>query len=92
MGKEIEPEWLERVIATHKFHVEKKREDPKWSQRQTATALKRAIGPVSEELKVAQWLRTHSTQLKRFEYIKEALEWIRKRQHDSLIQDTDLIH
>lgn len=90
MLKEPEPEWLSGVLATHKFHVIKKRENPKWTMRDTAKALHKALGPVSEELKVAQWLRTHSTDLKKFEYLGEAIKWIRSKQHDSLVQETNL--
>lgn len=87
--KEKNPEWLARVKATHKLHVERLKVNPRHTIGETAKELKRAIGPVSEELKVASWLRTHSTQLREFEYIHEAVEYIRERKHKMLTEDIE---
>lgn len=84
------PEWLSRVKQTHSFHVSKLRDNPKWRVKDTAKALNRAIGPISEELKIASWLRTHEAQLCEFEYIHEAIEYIRERKHHMLTQDLDI--
>ena len=71
--EEKEPEWLERVKATHRFHISRLKDNPKHTIKQTAKILKRAIGPVSEELKVASWLRTHYDQLIEFKYLHEVI-------------------
>lgn len=84
------PEWIEKVKATHRFHVAKLKENRKWTIKQTAKALGRAIGPVSEELKLADWLRTHSRQLEEFDYIHEAIEYVRQRRHIMLTEDVNL--
>ena len=87
MTETPKPEWLARVKATHRFHTEKLRDNPKWTIAQTSKLLKRAIGPVSEELKVASWLRTHATHLEEFEFFHEAIEYIRERKHKMLTED-----
>lgn len=82
------PEWYERVKATYYYHVKRCKENPKHTISATASELKRAIGPVSEELKVAQWLKTHESQLFKFEYFKDAVEWIRSQKH-KLLEDNN---
>jgi len=81
------PEWLERVKATHTFHISRLKQDEDWTIAQTARLLKRGIGPVSEDLKVASWLKTHSHILEEFEYFSEVIEWIRKRKHKLMIEE-----
>ena len=83
------PDWVEKVKATHRFHSSRLREDKKWTIKKTAKCLNRAIGPVSEELKVASWLKTHSAQLEEFDYIHEAVEYIRQRKHQLLSEDLE---
>lgn len=85
----VKPEWLERVKATHTFHINRIRQDPAWTIAQTAKLLKRGIGPVSEDLKVAEWLKSHGTKLEGFKYFSEAIEWIRVRKHKLLLGDLD---
>ena len=87
MSEERKPEWLDRVKKTYYFHVSKLKENPKHTIAATAKELKRPIGPVSEELKVASWLRTHETQLYKFDYLHEAIEWIRSQKHKHLDGD-----
>lgn len=87
MDKTAEPEWLDRVRVVNRFHIEKLRENPKWTIKQTADHFKRAIGPVSEELKVAHWMKTHSSQLCEFEFLHEAVAFIRERKHKFLSED-----
>ena len=81
------PDWVEKVKATHRFHVSRLREDKGWTMKKTAKVLNRAIGPISEELMVASWLRTHSAQLEEFDYLHEAVEYIRERKHKILTED-----
>ena len=82
-----EPEWLERVKSTNRYHKERLRENPKHTIAKTAKSLKRAIGPVSEELKVAQWMKTHSADLIKCEYFHEAVAFIRDKQRQLEIEE-----
>lgn len=84
-----EPEWLARVKATHKFHITKKAMNKKWGQRDTAKALNKSLGAINEELLVARWLRTHSSKLEEFDYLHDAVEYIRNRKH-KLYLETDI--
>lgn len=84
MVEEIKPEWLDRVKKTYYHHVKALKENPKHTIAQTANELKRSIGPVSEELKVAEWLKTHQIQLYKFEHFSDAIEWVRKQKHKNL--------
>lgn len=72
--------WIERARETYNFHVRKKHENDHWTLRDTAKALKRGLGPISEDLLIAHWLKTHKEKLEKFDYAKEALEWIRKEE------------
>lgn len=83
------PEWMERVKATHTFHISRLRQDEDWTIAKTAKLLKRAIGPVSEDLKVASWLKTHASILEEFEFFSEAIEWIRKKKHKLMLEKLD---
>lgn len=83
------PDWLDRVKATHAFHVNRLKQDESWTIAQTAKLLKRGIGPVSEDLKVASWLKTHSHIIEKFEYFSEAIEWIRVRKHKLMLEGLD---
>jgi len=81
------PEWLDKVKKTYYHHQAAVAKNPKHTLAMTAKELNKAIGPVSEELMVAQWLKTHEAQLFKFDYIKEALEWIRSQKHKQLESD-----
>lgn len=80
MSNPVKLSWIERAKETHNFHVSKVREDRKWKRADTARALKRSLGSISEDLLIASWMRTHRSQLERFDYAKDALVWIRKRE------------
>lgn len=75
----IKQTWLERAKDTHNYHISKRRDNQSWKLRDTAKALHRSVGSISEDLLVAKWMRTHRVQLERFEHFKDALEWIRKK-------------
>lgn len=90
VNKDEKPEWLDRVKKTYYFHINQLKDNRKHTIADTAKLLKRAIGPVSEELKVASWLRTHESQLFKFEYIKDAIEWIRSQKHKHIYEENDL--
>lgn len=70
--------WIEKAKATHKFHLEKLRDVDDWRLEDTASALKRSVGNVCEDLLIASWLKTHARELEKFDYQKQALEFIRQ--------------
>lgn len=68
--------WLDRAIATHQFHVEHLKVDCNWRVQDTADELQRAIGSISQDLLLADWLKTHENKIKSFTRRTYALEWI----------------
>lgn len=74
--------WLERAKETYRFHARKKRENKKWLIADTAKSLKRSLGSICEDLKIASWYKTHACRLEKFDYAKDALEWIRSKEDD----------
>lgn len=85
--------WIERAIETRRFHAAKlaeaRRENSKWRISDTARVLKRSLGSISEDLLIASWLRTHKPQLKRFDFAKEALSFIKDKQKSIDIEDIE---
>ena len=77
-----QPKWLERAKQTYKYHREQILLDSSWTITHTAKALRRSFGSVCEDIKIAQWLKTHESQLEKFEFAYEALRWIRKKQKE----------
>ena len=71
--------WLSRVKETHRYHVRKLKEDHKHRLVDTAKGLKRSIGSISEDLLVANWLKTHRDDIEKCEFFNEALDFIRKK-------------
>lgn len=85
------PDWLDTVKETYKLHIDNlttahNAYGKKWRVRDTANLQKRSVGMVSEDLLIAQWLKTHSSTIESFEYRSEALEFIRKRKHHLLTE------
>lgn len=89
MLQKAEPDWIEKVKATHKFHVARLKEDKKWTLKKTAKVLNRSIGSISQDLMACHWLRTHYDKLVKFDYLHEALEFIRERKQALLIEEVD---
>lgn len=75
----IEQKWITRARETYNFHRRQLMSNDKWTLAMTAKALKRGLGPISEDILIAKWLKTHSAQIEKFEYACEALDYIRKR-------------
>lgn len=69
--------WVEKAISTHRYHVEKLKHHPSWTITDTATSLNRSIGSISEDLLLANWIRTHENKIRKFSYAKDALSFIR---------------
>lgn len=83
------PKWLERAKETYKFHRIHVLADDKWTLTQTAAALRRSLGGICEDIKIAQWLKTHEAQIEKFEYIYECLRWIRQREKEMKMTEID---
>lgn len=71
--------WIVRAEETRRFHLSKRKESPKWLIHDTAKALRRSLGSICEDLLIASWLKTHRTELEKFDYAKDALEFIRNK-------------
>lgn len=74
------PDWLSKAIDTYNYHARKIKENRKWTTRDSAKSLKRSLGSISEDIKIAKWCRSHRTKLEEFKYQKDALIWIREKE------------
>jgi len=81
--------WIERAKETYHFHKTKKLVDSEWDTRKTAKTLRRSHGSVCQDLMIARWLKTHSNQIERFDYMYEALEFIRKKEKEAELSDIE---
>lgn len=85
----VKPSWVDRCIDIHNFHVSQIRAEKHWTLADTAKALNRSIGSISQSLTLASWLRTHDTKLKKFSTARDALEFIRGKKKDIKCQEID---
>lgn len=83
------PTWIEKAKSTQKYHREQLQSHDKWTIRDTAKVLRRSPGSIAEDLLIARWLKTHSTQLEKFSYAYEALEWIRKKMREQELENVE---
>lgn len=74
--------WLDRAVQVHNFHVQSQRDEPGWTLEKTAQALNRSTGSVSSDLLIASWYRTHEKQLRRFNSMRDALDYIKKKRQE----------
>lgn len=72
--------WIQRAIETYRYHAQKLKENKHWRLSDTAKALRRSLGSISEDVLIAEWLKEHDAEIKRFKYCKDALSYIRERQ------------
>ena len=77
-----QPKWLERAKETYRFHRSKLLSNDDWTLSKTASVLKRSIGSVGEDIMIAKWCKTHEKQLEDFDYARDALQFIRKKQKE----------
>lgn len=71
--------WIDRAVATHNFHVEQLRKESKWRMEDTAILLNRSLGSVSQDILIANWLKTHENKIRSFKQRSDALEWVYER-------------
>jgi hypothetical protein len=64
--------------------------DAAWRVANTAKALKRSIGGVSEDLLIASWMKTHGDKIKSCQYAYEALMFIRDKKKTLALDLTHL--
>lgn len=81
--------WLTKAKETYRYHREKLLSNDKWTTVNTAKALRRSLGSISEDLLIARWCRTHESQLQRFKYAYEALEFIREKQKERELEEIE---
>jgi len=74
-----QPKFIKKAKETYAYHRDKLVSEEKWTTVQTAKALRRSIGSISEDLLIARWCRTHEKQLENFLFTYEALDWIREK-------------
>lgn len=74
--------WYDRSIETYNFHSAQLKDEPHWTIQQTADALNRSIGSVSQDLMIAGWTVKFSKELKKCNSMKEALEFVRSKEHE----------
>jgi len=86
----IKLHWIERCIEIHRFHVQQLKDENNWTIEKTAKALNRSIGSVSQDLLLASWFKSHEKQLRRFNCMKDALEFVREKKKEIQLAEVDL--
>lgn len=81
--------WIDRAVDINKFHTHQLRDEPKWTIQKTAEALDRSIGSVSQDLLIAQWMKTHEKQLRRCHSMRSALDFIHGKQREMRLTGND---
>jgi len=78
--------WIDIAIEIQYFHITQCKDEPDWTIEKTARNLNRSIGSVSQYLLIANWLKTHEKQIRRFKSINDALEFVRSRQREMRLE------
>lgn len=74
--------WIERVEKTSHYHKERLKANPLHTLAETSKELNRAIGCVSEDIMIGEWLKTHRKYLERLRSMREALEFVRDKKRE----------
>lgn len=83
-------DWLDRAVQIYNYHVGMCKQEKKWTIKKTADSLNRSVGSVSQDITVASWVRTHEKQLRRFNSLNDALEYIREKKTEMRSQEIEL--
>lgn len=86
----VKSNWMETVIQIHQFHIHQLKDESNWTIQKTAKALNRSIGSVSQNLLVADWLKTHEKQLRRFRCMRDALVFVRLKKKEMGLTELEL--
>lgn len=81
---ELDPKkytWQERVVAVHTYHYARLAMDSRWSIRKTSNALNKSIGSISQDLQLAEFLRSYDP-LSKFKNYVDALDWMKAKKID----------
>ena len=84
-----EPKFLEKAKETYRFHRAKLLSNDKWTISQTAKALRRSIGSISEDLLIARAVKLYEKELNRFDYAYEAIKFIKNKQKESEVAEIE---
>lgn len=71
--------WQDRVKAVHFYHLEQLRKDISWSVRDTAKELNMSIGTISENIQLAEFLRSYESELSILRNYVDALAWMKEK-------------
>lgn len=82
--------WLDRAVQVYNYHVDLCKTEKRWTIEKTAHSLNRSVGSVSQDITVASWTRTHEKQLRRFNCMRDAIEYIREKKAEMRSQEIDL--
>jgi hypothetical protein len=78
----IKPNWLDRAIEIHNFHVNQCKDNSDWTITKSAELLNRSLGSVSQDLLLASWVKTHEKQLRRCSSMRDALAFVKLKQRE----------
>ena len=70
--------WQERVVDTARVHKRFLQSDSRHTLQNTADLLNRSIGSISEDLTIADWIKTHPKILE-MQSLQDALKFIREK-------------
>lgn len=73
--------WQGLAASIHIFHVQNVRLTRGWSVRDTAKALNRSYGAVSEYLQLAEYVRAHP-ELANIKKYNDAMDWMQKKKQE----------
>ena len=80
------PKWLEDALQTAQFHrFHKLSSAKKWTLKDTAKALRRSLGPISEDIMIAKWHKTHD--MSQFKYAYEAINFIKMKKKEMELEE-----
>ena len=83
--------WLDKAVEVYNYHVQLCREAKTgWTIEKTAANLNRSVGSVSQDITVAQWVKTHEKQLRRFRSMKDALAYIKDKKREMRSSEIEL--
>lgn len=75
------PTWQERAISVATYHAGRCREDDSHTVQNTARELNRSIGRISEDLTLANWMKT-TPRVAKFKNPSQALDYIKRRKDE----------
>lgn len=88
MAEKEKPAWLQRAISTYNYHILQCKNDHKWTLAKTAKKTGRAIGCISEDIRVAEYYKVYPDKILAFNYMIDAIDFVKKKSKSAdLIED-----